>query len=198
MVVTILRVVHISAGVVALGTFLIPLLSRKGGPGHRRAGWVYVSAMGVICVSALLTCLWRLAFDPRPEARDFAVFLAYLSVLAGNAARTGLRVLRFKSRTEPHTNPLDLGLPLLVLAFAAGLLAWGVRRGEGMFVGFAVVGFFASIRALLYWRKRPSTARHFQYQHMQSMVGSCVATLSAFLVLNARSLGVPPRFMILA
>jgi len=33
---------------------------------------------------------------------------------------------------------------------------------------------------------------------MQSMVGSCIATVSAFLVVNARALGVSGRWMPLA
>jgi uncharacterized membrane protein len=191
-----LRAVHIAAGAAALSTFAIPLLSRKGGRLHRAAGKAYVAAMAVVSLSAFLSCGFRLAAGaPDPT---LPLFLGFLAILAANAAWTGLRALRFKTRTEPHRHPVDLAFPALVLLLSAAMLPYGLRRGAGVLVGFSAVGFFASIRALRYWLGRPSTERHAMYQHMQSMVGSCIATVSAFLVVNARSFGVSDRWMPLA
>ena len=36
---------HVIAGVVALASMIVPLVARKGGRLHRRAGWVFVIAM---------------------------------------------------------------------------------------------------------------------------------------------------------
>jgi len=195
-VLSVLRALHIAAGAAALATFAIPLLSRKGGRLHRTVGKAYVAAMAVVSLSALLTCAARLAAGaPDPT---LPLFLGFLAVLAANAAWTGLRALRFKARTEPHRHPVDLGFPILVLLLSAAMLPYGIHRGAGVLVGFSAVGFFASIRALRYWLGRPSSERHAMYQHMQSMVGSCIATVSAFLVVNARTLGVSDRWMPLA
>ena len=47
-VIDLLRGVHIAAGSLALVSLWVPLVSRKGGSVHRRAGRVFVIAMAVL------------------------------------------------------------------------------------------------------------------------------------------------------
>jgi len=42
--------VHIAAGAVALSVFWVPLVTKKGGRTHRRAGWVYVVAAATLAI----------------------------------------------------------------------------------------------------------------------------------------------------
>src|SRR5256885_16903690 len=54
---------HIACGCIGLVAFWVPALTPKGGPTHRKAGWVYVSAMlGVVASALVLATL--LFLDP--------------------------------------------------------------------------------------------------------------------------------------
>jgi len=189
MVIEIVRAVHIGAGVVALLAFPVPLVAAKGGRLHRRAGRVYVTAAAVIAATAIVACTHRLLFGGGPGGLDGTLLLGFLALLAANAARTGLRVLRLKERRAPHDLKRDLALPAVLLVLSAALGTSGFLRHVPLHAAFGIVGMIISLRHLRYWRSTPSTPLHWKYQHMQSMVGSTIATLTAFLVVNARAFG---------
>lgn len=185
---------HIAAGCVALATFAVPLVTRKGGPTHRRFGWTFIAAISVVAITALVACIYRLLTPSSVEARRLAILLGYLSLLSANSARTGLRVLRFKPRALRHDRAVDIAIPGGTLAAGIALSVWGHLTGFFLAIVFGIVGVIVAVRHLRYWLSRPSTPRHWKYQHMTSMVGACIAALTAFLVVNARALGVPPPF----
>src|SRR5712691_2225081 len=99
---------HIAGGSAALLSMFIPLVAPKGGRTHRRAGWVFVSGMAIVSVTALALSAARYLFDPRPEAKTFALFLFYIAILTGAGVSSGVRVLRAKNRTSAHTHPWDI------------------------------------------------------------------------------------------
>ncbi len=183
---------HIAAGSVALASMLIPLVTKKGGLIHRRAGWVFVGAMATVSVTALLLSGSRLLFDPRPQARDAGFFLLAVSVLTGNAVSTGVRVLRFKSRTTPHLHWWDTGLPAVLTVLSVALGAYGVYRGQVLFIAFAGIGLIGGGGALRYWLRVPDSKMHWWFEHMAAMLGGCIAATTAFLVVNAGNLGLWP------
>lgn len=108
------RAVHIAAGVTALLTLFIPMAAAKGGRLHRRAGWVYVCAMGTVAATALVVSGYRIATLPR--MRTFSIFLLYIAVLSATNTSAGVRVLRAKTRTGAHRNAWDLALPVMLMA----------------------------------------------------------------------------------
>lgn len=57
------RAIHILAGATALLIFWLPLVAKKGGPLHRRVGWVYSVCMDVVEVTAWIVCGSRLLFE---------------------------------------------------------------------------------------------------------------------------------------
>ena len=184
--------IHIAAGSVALASMLIPIVAMKGGRLHRRAGWVFVCAMAIVSVTALLLSGSRLFFDPRPEARDAGFFLLAVSFLTGNAVSTGVRVLRFKTRTTPHVHWWDTGLPAVLTVFSIALGAYGIWRGNVLFMAFAVIGLLSGGAALRYWLRAPTSRMHWWFEHMGSMLGGCIAATTAFLVVNANNMGLWP------
>ena len=190
--------IHIAAGSVALASMLIPAVAMKGGRLHRRAGWVFVWAMATVSVTALLLSGSRLFFDPRPEARDAGFFLLAVSFLTGNAVSTGVRVLRFKTRTTPHLHWWDTGLPAVLTVFSVALGAYGIWRGNVLFMAFAAIGLLSGGGALRYWLRAPGSHMHWWFEHMGSMMGGCVAATTAFLVVNANNLGLWPMVAWLA
>lgn len=184
--------IHIGAGSIALASMLIPLVAQKGGRAHRRAGWVFVSAMGVVSVTALLLSAGRLLFDPRPEARDFALFLLVIALLTGSAVSAGVRVLRFKDRSTARRHWWDTGLPALLGAASAGLGIYGLAHGQVLFVSFGGIGLLSAAGSLRYWLRPPASRMHWWFEHMSGMLTGCIAAITAFLVIGGSSIGIWP------
>lgn len=171
---------------------LIPIVAKKGGPLHRRAGWVFVGAMAIVSATALVLSGARLFFDPRPEARDAGFFLLAVSFLTANAVSTGVRVLQFKTRTTAHIHWWDTGLPAVTAIFSLALGAYGISRGQVLFVAFSVIGLLGGGGALRYWLRIPTSRMHWWFEHMGAMLGGCIAATTAFLVVNANNMGLWP------
>jgi hypothetical protein len=184
--------VHIAAGSVSLASMLIPMVAVKGGRLHRRAGWVFVGAMATVSATALLLSGSRLLFDPTPQGRDGGFFLLAITFLTANAVSTGVRVLRFKNRTTTHVHWWDTGLPAVLTLFSLALGAYGIARGQVLFIAFSLIGLLNGISVLRYWLRMPTTKMHWWFQHMGAMLGGCIAATTAFLVVNANNVGLWP------
>jgi hypothetical protein len=180
---------HILAGVVALATFWIPWLVTKGSTLHRRAGWVYTSAMLGVSVSA-----WALAalryFDSKPANDRAAQFLAFAGLLAASSVSFGLRALR--PRRAPHGRAWDFGLPTLLLLASSALALQGIRHGSTLWLVFAAIGGLSALSQLRSARAPARTRRERILEHMGGMGATCIATVTAVLVVNARNLGLEP------
>ncbi len=184
----ILMKLHISAGASALATFLIPMLAKKGGRLHRRAGWVFVCAMAIICMTAIPVSIVRLNAATSPGAALFSKGALFVTLLSGSAVWKGMRVLRFKGQGR-HSHPLDIGVSLLMVTAGARALVEGIssRNGILLFFGpFAALGALADLR---YWLNPNKPRMHWFFEHMGGMVGASTAAITAFLFFGARSLG---------
>lgn len=180
------RWTHILAGMTAFLALWLPLVARKGGPLHRKVGWVYVVAMAVVAVTGLGLSGWRFL-----ESRDpMALFLMYVGVLSAASSSLGVRVLRTRTRTGAHRHPFDLGLACLLVLSALVTAGYGLAVGEPLLYGFAPVGLLSGSAQLFYWLRPPTGRMHWWFQHMGAMIGSGIGTLTAFLVVNAPHLGV--------
>ncbi|HXD16171.1 MAG TPA: hypothetical protein VN654_04085 [Vicinamibacterales bacterium] len=180
---------HIAGGSAALLSMFIPLATRKGGRTHRRSGWVFVAGMTLVSITALALCGARYFFDPRPEAKAFALFLFYIAILAGNAVSVGVRVLRTKERTGPHTHPWDVGMTSLLTLTSIVMGVYGIATSRALFAGFSVIGLVSGVQGLYYWLRTPSGRMHWWFRHMSAMLGACIAATTAFLVVNAPQAG---------
>jgi hypothetical protein len=182
------RMMHLGAGGVALGAFLIPIVAKKGGRTHRRAGWVYSIAMWVAALSAWVVC-WRRLTDDNPRNDAGALFLVFIGLLSANGALAGIRAVRSKARTAPSRHPLDTGLSALFLFASLGLLWLGIRHASTLFLAFSGLGIFRSVAQLRFWLRPPESKRAWWYEHMANMLVACIATVTAFLVVNVPRLG---------
>ena len=187
-----LLVLHIAAGSVALASMWIPMVARKGGTLHRRAGWVFVAAMAIVSVSALFLAGGRFFFDPRPEAQAAGVFLLYIAILTGAAVSYGVRVLRVKKRTTAHVHWWDLGLPSLLTVSSLAMAAFGLTERQPIFAAFSVIGLVNGVTGLRYWLRPPTSTMHWWFAHMNGMLGGCIAAVTAFFVVNAGNMGIAP------
>jgi hypothetical protein len=180
---------HVAGGSAALLSMLIPLVTKKGGLNHRRAGWVFVSGMTVVSITALVLAGARWATDPTPRGREAGAFLFFISILTATSVSSGVRVLRMKTRTTGHRHPWDVGLPALLTLSSIAAAVYGLSTGNHLFTTFSIIGLFSGGGNLAYWMTPPTHPMHWWFEHMSSMLGACIAATTAFLVVNAGNLG---------
>ncbi len=180
--------IHVVAGTVALSVFWLPLVTKKGGLAHRRVGWVYVVAAGTIALTAFIRCA-KLLTDANPANDRAGIFLAYIGVLAWANAQLGVRALRSKGRTTASRDPIDLLPPVLLVAGGVALAAYALREGVVLFGIFAALGMTLGTTQLRFWLRAPATRTAWFLAHMSGMGGSCITTVTAFLVVNAHNFG---------
>jgi uncharacterized membrane protein len=180
--------IHIVAGAVALLVFWLPLVTKKGGKTHRRAGWVYVVAAAVIAVTGIVVC-GKLLGDPSPQRQRAGIFLLYVGVIAAASAELGVRALRTKRRTGASRAALDVAPPALLVLGGVALAWFGLTQGTLLFVGFAALGVVQGLSRLRFWLTPPATKREWLFAHMGGMGTSCITTVTAFFVVNAHHLG---------
>ena len=132
--------IHIIAGAAALLVFWIPLVTRKGGRTHRRAGWAYVTAAAIVAVTGIASAGRLMVYDPRPHAWRAGIFLVYVGLFAAESALLGARALRPHTRADSVNNAVDLVPSLLLVAGGVALVAFGVSQAQLLFVLFAALG----------------------------------------------------------
>jgi hypothetical protein len=178
--------VHIAGGAVSLLVFSVPLVTKKGGQTHRRVGWVYVAAAATVAMTGCLSCIPLVNSPLRWRA---GIFLAYVSLLAGASAQFGMRALRTKGRAGASRGAIDLVPPLLLVAGGVALAAFGIHRSMVLYVLFAALGLVLGVAQLRFWLTPPAHERAWFLAHMTGMGTSCITTVTAFVVVNARRFG---------
>lgn len=170
------RLLHIAAGTVALFAGLIPMLGRKGGPVHRRAGRVYVGAM----ITVALTAVVLTALLPPTSGRLFltgiAVFSFYLSF-------TGWRTAR--RRTAGLPTPADRALAVFTALVGLAMVGIGIYWQALLFAffgGFTLL--FAGHDVRIAFAPATEKPEPWIFRHIARMGGSYIATFTAFLVVN--------------
>jgi hypothetical protein len=179
---------HVAAGGVALAVFWIPLVTRKGSPVHRRVGWVYVGAAATIAATAFVNCA-RMLSDGRPRNDRAGVFLAYVGLLAAASALIGVRALRTKDRTTGSRKLLDVTPAALLGISGLALSVYGLSVATLLYVAFGALGLGLGSAQLRFWLRAPVTRHEWLYAHMTGMGTSCITTITAFFVVNARRIG---------
>lgn len=186
---TLILTLHIAAGSVALAAMLVPLTVRKGGTLHRRAGWVFVAGMTIVSASAFVLSAARILTSTTADGHAAGLFLFQVALLTAAGVSAGVRVLRFKKRSAPHRHPWDLGLSGALVLASLGMAAFGLSTGRSLPTAFSAIGLFTGVGQLSYWLRTPTHPMHWWFEHLGTMVGSCIAATTAFLVVNASRMG---------
>jgi hypothetical protein len=182
---SLLRAIHIAAGFLALLCFWVPLVVTKGNRTHRTVGRVYVWAMFVAAITAIALAPIRMAQRP-VERWGFTLFLAFIAVLAFASAFHGVRILKQKTRTGPHSALVDFVPPTLLAAGGVALFAFGAAKGFALGVFFGPVGVLVAIPQLRRLRAAPQEKQWWLLGHLASMLVASITTVTAFMVVNAR------------
>jgi uncharacterized membrane protein len=179
-----LRALHIVGGVTALATFVVPLVVRKGNATHRLVGKIYVGGMLAASISSWLVAPIRLAQRP-PERWQAPLFLAYVGLISFTAAMYGVRVLRMKSRSAPLPFGIDYVAPIALLIATPCIAVYGLAADFVLATAFAPIGLVVAIPQLRALRAAPASPRSWLLEHIGAMLISCIATITAFAVVNA-------------
>ena len=188
---TLLLFTHVGAGITALIFAPLAMLTQKGGAAHRRWGRVYFWAMFVIFVTALAILFVR------PN-----VFLFIISILSFYGAFSGVRSLRRKhpERGERAAR-LDWGAAAVALLAGVSFIVWGALSLLGLNVGdtstsfasnaFSVLGIVFglvlgkdALDDLQSFRRPSRNPMWWWTYHLERMVGSYLAAVTAFMVQN--------------
>ena len=207
-----IRYTHIIAGAIVLVAFWIPILATKGSRLHIWSGRIAVGVGSVAAVSALITCIWGLIdvdyavgyreLSPQDrselivEVRYLYSLLAVLSLMVLHALRFGIRLVRTREAPEKLRNTESwIACSILFIAGAAAIV-FGVFQmsAHGFFSRYlflVFVGIVSSLSAIGDWQfmcnPRP-TPMAWWYKHMECMLGSFIAFLTAFAIFGLRSL----------
>jgi uncharacterized membrane protein len=184
--------VHILAGTVALVVAPIALMTVKGGPTHRRWGKVYFWAMAVVAATAIVVAFWR-----------SIMFLMLTAVFSFYAALSGYRVL---SRKRPdlgqRPSSLDWTAAAITLVASAVLVVLGITKPTPRFqqlstvaIAFGFVGLGIAGADVLQFLRPPADKRAWWYKHMANMIGSYIAAVTAFSVVNFHVLPTTLRWL---
>jgi hypothetical protein len=179
---------HIVLGFLALGSFWVPLLLKKGSRGHRAVGRVFLTSMAGLGLSGLLlsgaTLLDPIGHKPNqdPEvARTGAIFLGYLAVVTLVIVHNARAALVQIPTPERWREPWRLALQWVSVGSAIGLVGLALWRGVPLLaamapVGLAVAGIW---RTLL---RDPATPRQAGLRaHIGSTLSGGIAVHTAFL-----------------
>ncbi|MFT3807923.1 hypothetical protein [Arenimonas sp.] len=184
----ILALFHAGLGTLALATFWIAGLSRKGSPLHKGAGKLYLLAMAGLLAAALPMSL-RIMASGRIV---IGCFLLYLLVISVTAVWNSWRAIRDRRDWRGYTGPVYRGLMWLNLASGLGIAYVGLFEAKAMqliitaFSGIGLAGFVGMWR---FARRAPEDPRWWLREHLTAMLGNGVATHIAFL-----SIGLPRLF----
>lgn len=175
---------HIATATIALPTGLIPILAKKGGTIHRKAGLIYYYAMFGVAISALLMTV--LKWNP---------FLMCLGVFAMYLTYTGKRALWYMRQKEQYKPGLQDRIPAFIALLAGiAMLAYTILqyyRHLGAPISvlqvFGMIQLVAATGDLRTLNKtelfKPGNI-HWLRQHVARMGGAYISTVTAFLVVN--------------
>jgi hypothetical protein len=183
---------HGLLGLVALVTFWLAGLSKKGSPLHKGAGKVYLLAMVPLLAGALPLAIRILVY----KSQTGGIFLLYLLVIVTTSVWTSWRAIRDKRDWARFTGPVYRVLSWLNLVSGLSVLLMGLFWAQGsqvIFVAFSLVGLLGGFGMLRFARQPPASPRWWMQEHLGAMIGNGVATHIAFL-----SIGLPRVLPMLA
>ena len=173
---------HVVPGVVALVTYWVAALARKGSGPHKLAGKIYLLAMLAVLLPAL-PLSWRVL---RHFDAGFGVFLFYLLLITWTALWLGWTAIRHKRDFAAYTGIHYRRLAWANLLAGAGVLALGIALVQPIFIGFSLPGLLGGRGMLMLARRGPGHPRWWLGEHLGAMLACGVATHIAFL-----SIGLP-------
>jgi uncharacterized membrane protein len=168
---------HVAAGFIALfiGTWI--LFARKGKSLHKKLGSIFFWSM----LTASLCALAMAFIHTNQFLFIIGIFTCYMLI-------TGKRYLLL--RNSKLVTKADWTLLFIMIVFGIFLIAIGTHSviSENYFgfvpITFAIISFLFVIQDSQYFRGRKTGSNLWITTHLQRMLGSYIASFTAFLVVN--------------
>ena len=180
---------HVIAGGLTLVTGLLAaFVGKKGGKLHKQVGTTFFWSMFWIFVSTVLIISFV----------RFSCFLFVSAVFSFYMSFSGVRVLKIKKTNT--VEKVDWIAAIITMIFGVAMVALGLYyllETENMTMGFLCFffGFFttntARINYVGFKKIAQADKMWWWFAHMNLMVGSLIASITAFLVLNGRIFDLP-------
>jgi uncharacterized membrane protein len=180
---------HIACGVVAFVCAPVALSTAKGGKTHRRWGKIYFWAMAGVAVTALILSFALPIF-----------FLAMVAVFSFYSAFAGYRILALKDMyTGARPKAVDWVAAVITVLSSFLLFLMGFLKPQLMGVGvvqiaghtvsivsvvFGIIGMRMGQASIAGFLNPPTEKMFWWFAHMQGMLGSYIAALTAFSAVN--------------
>jgi hypothetical protein len=178
------RTLHVSVGVVTLGTFWIAALARKGSVVHRRAGSIYLLSLVAILATSFVMLVARL----RHGDASTAAFIAFLTVYVGTSAWLARASIRSKGDPALLIGPFYRLLASLNLAAGVLMIGLFLITRIALILVLSTVGL---VMGTAMWRmvlRGPRDHRWWLEQHMNAATANFGATHGSFLSLAVASI----------
>lgn len=177
---TILLIIHIIAGSIGLLTGTINIIIKKGDKAHKNVGKFFFYSMLINGFAGLIISLIH--------RNDFLLIVAVFSIYM---VATGQRFLSLKQlHKEQNPKAIDWILTYTMLVFAFLFITYGsfllinkVNFGIVLLV-FGVVSCLMAIKDIKVYKGNIKEKNYWLLLHIQRMVGSYIAALTAFIVVN--------------
>jgi hypothetical protein len=186
------RVIHITAGFLAFVVAPAALVAAKGGAAHRRWGKLYFWSMAVVAVTAIGLAVWR------PVA-----WLGLVAVFSFYSAFSGYRALYRKRPYDGEAASVwDWLAAIVTLSASAVLFTYGIVPPNATWTRISTIAMALGLLGMMLagvdlvrfnWPSRHRQA--WWFAHMGGLLGSYVATVSAFSAVNFTFLPLAARFL---
>lgn len=176
--------IHIVCGFVSLFVAPLAMLTQKGGKFHRFWGKIYFVGMTGVAITGVGISIYKTI-----------PFLLMVSVFSYYFVAYGYRIIYLKNlhKNQKPAN-LDWILAVFTTLFNLGLIAFGLNQlltktsNSYAFSYIAIVFGVLGVQTVysntkLFWKK-PTDPKHWFYSHIGGMIGSYIATISAFSATN--------------
>lgn len=201
---SILFVLHIILGSMALILFWLPIASKKGSLDHKKFGQYYGFVMYAVAASgALMATLVLIApvtikgnflaentdtSEFSAQIRIFWSFLLYLSLLTYVSVRQGFAVLENKTSQAPLRRAKHIAPLLALILGGMGMVALGWANGQTLHMVFGALGSVVGTGMLRYSLKQDVTSSDRVKEHLGAMIGSGIGAYTAFIAFGGRQL----------
>lgn len=176
--------IHIAFGALSLIVFWIPVIVKKGGDIHNKAGKVYVFTIWVVVITATLLSLINL-YNGLYIA---AAFLGFLGVITGHPLWYGIVILKHKKKLPIGVQRMNLFLNWVLFLGGLGLVIWSmILKVQGqaiLLLVFGIIGLSSALPLLF----KPKMKSHWIAEHIEGLLGTGIAAYTAFFAFGGSRL----------
>jgi hypothetical protein len=195
-----LVIAHMTSGSVGLVAVWLPIIGKKGGPLHKKAGKVFVIAMlftGTFATGISL-CTLTAPIDTHPHLMShpdfgsaetirgvFGWMMLYLAFLTINLAWYGWRCVVTKRDRASNRRWENLLSQSILLVLSVNCLWVGYELGHPLVAWMSFVG-LATVATNMWFLFKPNPGRvDWLQEHIKGLVGAGISVYTAFFAFGA-------------